>query len=165
MQRTRKPSWIEFRRAMLKKFQPFDTQIKLRSELTRIKYVRGQFFQYLHGFNRIINRITEMSEIDKIEKFTNGLRGYTVRRIREAQPQPLQNCIDLASAIEGTYDNEPTAGNAEPVKDSGTGSGSLTKHNHRHVPNDRKPKYEKSDKANIQCYKCNQYGHYRKFFF
>ena len=53
--------------------------MKLRSELARIKYVREQFFQFLHDFNHIINRITEMSEIDKIEKFTNGLRGNTVK--------------------------------------------------------------------------------------
>ena len=104
MKRNRKPSWIEFKRTMLKQFQPFDAQIKLRADLAKLKQSKGQYLQYLHDFNRLINRVTDMTEADKMDKFINGLQTYTIRRIRESRPR-TQECIDIASGIEVNYDN------------------------------------------------------------
>ena len=140
--------------------------MKLRMSLGNLKQGSGKFTYYLHDFNRLLNQIEDMSEHDKMLNFINGLHKSTQRRLRELRPKTLDECIEIASGVEYYHNNKPERSNSNNIRRSDEAPTPRSSYNNlpKHYTGNRYANSNMgqvtSNKSNIQCFKCKQYGHY-----
>ena len=136
------PTWAEVKQEFLNTFVPFNHQMEIRNELKKLKQGNGEdaFNMYVHDFNRLINKSDGINEHDQMMYFMNGLSPYTVKRVQETCPENLKECMRRAAAIANASQNYPKSVESDR--------------------SEQRPR-EARDTTRIQCYRCNQYGHYR----
>ena len=163
-----KPSWQDLKKRFLKFFEPYNTRLKLRADLAKLKQGNGpdSYNHYTYEFQRLINQIDNMDVNDKMLNFINGLHPYTVKRIQEAHVETLEECMRIASSIETTLANAKYNKMMQlPRYQHGSSSktqpfrGDLTS-NDKQFNNNQENSKPKHDLAKIQCYKCKMHGHY-----
>lgn len=141
-------TWDLLKRELQIQFQPLGLQKQLRSELDVVKQ-KNSFEDYLHQFYKIINKITGMSELDKMHYFTKGLASKTKSEVQYQDPKSLDEAIKIATRYERHFFGEKTK-REECVQVS-----YVNGHND-------KVKTQENRKQHVKCYNCGKQGHYQK---
>ena len=73
-----------------------------RNELDNLRQTES-FEVYLHNFQTIINKVTGMSELDKMYFFTKGLANKTKAEVKYQDPTTLNEAIRIATRYEKNF--------------------------------------------------------------
>ena len=92
-------SWDQFRNAFYTTYQPQNLQKVLRKRLSSLKQ-ENTIAKYIEEFNKIMNKIRNMSEEDKIEYFILGLQPETSKEVAFEEPLSLVEAKTLATKVE-----------------------------------------------------------------
>ena len=160
------PIWEELKSKFQKVFVPFNDQMQIRDELARLKQSSGPtgYNQYVHDFNRLINRLLNITEEDRMQYFLGGLSSYTVTRVREACPRTLDDCMEKAGVIENAPERYRKHTNLHSnFKTNGTGDQKPSYKSRHNIMDNPKLQYKpdyRFNKPSVICFKCKQSGHY-----
>ena len=102
MNNNKKTTWNEVKEWFIEKFEPYNAQMKLRVELSKLKQKKGpnSYNTYVYKFKRLVNQAFNMNDLDKIIYFKSGLHKYTSQRIQESCAKTLEECMHIADSIE-----------------------------------------------------------------
>ena len=137
--------WQEFKNTLYSIYQSQNLQKILRKKLANLRQMNS-LNEYIHSFNQIINQIKNMSEEDKIDRFTEGLNNKTAKRVAFEEPATLAEAKLLAQRIEAYF-----------------GEANFRKFENKVNRSDAryKPDLNKNqEKKKIFCYNCKNYGHH-----
>jgi hypothetical protein len=95
-------TWTQFKDRMMKAYQPFNKEMEFRERLQKLRQ-NGKFSEYLRQYSLLINQITNMSEMDQIHFFQNGLNFNTAMEVKIARPKTLTEAIDIAQAYDQKF--------------------------------------------------------------
>ena len=87
-----------FCQLFLHRFQPIGGNLAAREELRRLKY-NGNIQQYVSSFQSLMQRITDMSDTDKLDYFTSGLNRSLKTELIKQGITDLQQAINIAVRI------------------------------------------------------------------
>ena len=157
-------SWKSMSDELLKAFRPPNFQKKIRLELDNLRQNQG-LEEYIASFRMIMNQIENISDVDKIHKFTCGLANKTKAYVNLNNPDSLDKAIELAM----NYDRN-MFGTSDPVNVNFIKQNSNRYKNKYYkdfrYKNNGLPDRANSQSANrtdIKCHNCNGYGHIAKF--
>jgi len=182
-----KNNWETFKEVFKKKFEPFDFQNKLKIQLRQLRQT-GSLSQYIMNFETLINQIDEMIIEDQILQFQLGLNNNEIRfQVRSAQPETLEEAIEVARLYDDCMHPQSSRDVAalahiNTIKHKrictyrrGNNVRKFNFKNNTYQNNSQRkefkpqrekteftklPKRNKTDKKDIRCFKCNQFGHY-----
>ncbi|CAI7729943.1 unnamed protein product [Closterium sp. NIES-54] len=89
-------SWTQFREALIQRFEPINSSYMARQQIHRHKQF-GSVTQYTQQMESLFNRITDLTEGEKIQAYTEGLKMEVHRQVIAAN---YNNYRDLVSAAE-----------------------------------------------------------------
>ena len=92
----------EFEHALREEFVPPDQQQRLRSALKQCRQT-GSIDEYVAQFRQLMAQIREMSELDKVDRFVDGLKPETRKEINYLRCATLSEAISAAQAYERTH--------------------------------------------------------------
>ena len=95
-----------------------------------------------------------MDEQDKILYFMKGLKTYTARRVQESRANTLDECIEIASSIELSYEIH-----SQPHT-PGPRTSHLNRNNFSNSTFHPRKTSTSERVETIQCFKCKRVGHY-----
>jgi hypothetical protein len=87
-----------FSALFLSRFQPISSSFEAREELRRLKY-NGNIQQYVSSFQSYMQKITDMTNTDKLDYFTNGLNRSLKLELIKQNVTDLQQAINIAVRI------------------------------------------------------------------
>ncbi len=135
---TSKYSWNKFKKMIKSTFEPYDNSTLLRSKLKSLKQ-GNDLDVYIKEIRLILMQLPDMSELDKIEYFIDGLKPKTQKWIRYERAQTLEQAIEYATSYERSF------------------FGSKPKESkQRSLKNDE----SKQKSKKVECYLCKGRGHY-----
>ena len=108
-------SWSKFKRMMNDCYQPKNLQKALRKQLSDLKQ-EGSIQDYIHDFDRIMNQVREMSEVDKIDRFIDGLHPRTKNKVAFEEPMTLGDAKTLAQRVDIYFNQNNITRNEETNK-------------------------------------------------
>ena len=94
--------WPTLAHLMRQSFLDVDEQRQLRQELRRLKQTTS-VQAYVHAFRQLMVRIDDMSVLDRIEAFINGLKPKTCREVSFHAPDALEDAYRLALRYDRNY--------------------------------------------------------------
>ena len=97
--------WETFKDRMKKEYMPFNQEMEFRKKLGKLRQGSGTFKEYLYNFNILLNQLDNVTELDQIYHFQNGLNDETADKVAEERPTTLERAIDIAAAHEQKFDN------------------------------------------------------------
>ena len=100
-------SFEKFKAELLAIFQPFDNQTTTREELGHLKQEGNDFDEYVRRFQRLIIRLKNATEFEKIFFFKNGLSRGAAERVRELEPKTLLEAMKIARNFEKSIRRPP----------------------------------------------------------
>lgn len=75
-------TWPELKELLVENFQPADFQAALRRELSSLKHDKTRnVSDYIYEFEKLMNQITAMSELDKAFHFIEGLQAEVAKYV------------------------------------------------------------------------------------
>jgi hypothetical protein len=95
-----------FGELFLKRFQPISSNLEAREQLRRLKY-NGNIQQYVSSFQSLMQKITDMTNTDKLDYFSNGLSRSLKLELIKQNVTDLQQAINIAVRI-SSIDNHIT---------------------------------------------------------
>lgn len=98
-----------FGELFLKRFQPISSNLEAREQLRRLKY-NGNIQQYVSSFQSLMQKITDMTNTDKLDYFSNGLNRSLKLELIKQNVTDLQQAINIAVRI-SSIDNHITYNN------------------------------------------------------
>ena len=161
--------WNEFKRIFYSAYQCQNIQKVLRKKLASLRQT-GTITEYIHSFNHLINQIKNMSEDDKIDRFTEGLREETSVKVAFEEPATLAEAKALAQRFEAyfgprmgiEYGSKTNFPRSKPYQNKQFPS-NRNQQEKNEPKQDTKHKQEtKKDLSSIKCYTCKQFGHYSR---
>ena len=96
-----------FGELFLRRFQPISSNLEAREQLRRLKY-NGNIQQYVSSFQSIMQKITDMTNTDKLDYFSNGLNRSLKLELIKQNVTDLQQAIHIAVRI-SSIDNHITS--------------------------------------------------------
>jgi hypothetical protein len=162
-------TWVAFKDAMVKQFQPLDPVIKARQQLRRT-YQTGPVASYVGQLRAIYLRIPDMSESEKLERFKEGLKHPMLVKVVEANAASFEEAARIAERADAvsysyarSYGSYHHSGPTPMEIDMVQTSRSFKKEGKPKAPN--QPRFNisrdeyKRRRANKLCYKCGKEGH------
>jgi hypothetical protein len=116
-------SFDTFCELFLVRFQPIGGNLEAREELRRLKY-NGNIQQYVSSFQSIMQRITDMSNTDKLDYFTNGLNRSLKTELIKQNISDLQQAINIVVRIASIDSHISTYSNTSSINNSSSNSSS-----------------------------------------
>jgi hypothetical protein len=116
-------SFDTFCELFLVRFQPIGGNLEAREELRRLKY-NGNIQQYVSSFQSIMQRITDMSNTDKLDYFTNGLNRSLKTELIKQNISDLQQAINIVVRIASIDSHISAYSNTSSINNSSSNSSS-----------------------------------------
>jgi hypothetical protein len=101
--------WDTFKQRLKREYMPFNQEMEFRRKLGRLRQGTGTFKEYLYNFNVLLNQLEDVTVLDQIYHFTNGLNLETSEKVSEERPTTLEKAIDIAAAHEQKFDQRRLA--------------------------------------------------------
>lgn len=98
-------SWPAFTQALRSRFQPIDPEQSARDALDNCRHGKRSVREYATEFTNLAMQISDMSDGDKIHRFTSQLQRTVRLQVRLHQPATLTAAIDLAHRVDATFGN------------------------------------------------------------
>ncbi len=89
-------TWEDFEKNFLYRFQPVDANVVFRDRLASIKQ-KGSVLDYNHYFTNVISHITDISEVESIDRYTRGLSRELFKEVKIREPKTLPEAMHIAS--------------------------------------------------------------------
>ena len=155
-------TWQHFRNALLRRFQVVNPSLSARDEISNLSQTSSVSI-YTTKFTAIINRISDMTDADKLGRYIRGLKPFLQRQLRLEQakksktPTPLTlyeaiamaECLDSAVATPQrsvSYGQKLSqSGSAENSSADSSSPMDLGSMNHR-KPDTKKPAVKTSER-------------------
>jgi transposase InsO family protein len=161
-------SWNEFKQLLIAEFTPDNLQQLLRRKLQNLKQGRS-ILTYVTQFRDLIGQIENMTELDKVHFFVEGLRHKTKQELHYRSPTTVSDAVHIATKFEtaqfgteGTgsksshyFDqSRPREGNSSrPLRNHGGGRQSTF----GPIPMELDALVR--DRSAIKCFSCGNPGH------
>ncbi len=81
-------TWGDFEKNFLYRFQPVDSNVVFRDKLASIKQ-KGSVLDYNHYFTNVISHITDIGEVEMIDRYTRGLTRELFKEVKIREPKTL----------------------------------------------------------------------------
>lgn len=92
----------ELEEALRSEFVPPDQQFRLRSELKTCRQ-KGSVDEYVREFRRLMAHVRDMSALDQVDRFCDGLKPETRKEVMYLRCGSLAEAISAAQAFERTH--------------------------------------------------------------
>ena len=92
-------TWIDFKQHLSNTFQPKNIQKILRKQLNNLRQT-GTIRDYIQAFDKIMVQIHCMPEVDKVDRFTEGLQPLVGEKVSFEEPDSLVEAKEIALKIE-----------------------------------------------------------------
>lgn len=99
-------TWYDFRERIKKVFQPIDPETQARDKLCSLVQT-STVSAYASIFRQTVSKIHDMSEADKVHKFTFGLKYAIKQQVRVARAKTLDDAMEIAFRAEGLEYSPP----------------------------------------------------------
>ncbi|GLD97283.1 hypothetical protein PINS_up005966 [Pythium insidiosum] len=109
---------LDFQGALEREFVPPDQQQRLRAALKQCRQTGG-IEDYVARFRRLIAQVREMSQIDMIDRFVDGLKRGTQQEVNYLRCATLTAAIEAARAFERTHFNRSSGSSHTPTETNG----------------------------------------------
>ena len=171
-------SWSNFERLLLRTFEPIDLQRRLRLQLKNLTQT-GKIEEFNKQFMLLSNRITTLSEADKLLWYVESLKGRIRYEVNAKSPATLDEAMVVATNFETlTSDNVhemhmlktnkvkkiTKTNDSNQLKCYSCGKiGHRAKEFRSNPPSKSRDSLSKkgtSNRASIKCFKCDKQGHY-----
>lgn len=139
------PSYDTFKKEFLSMYQPFDILTTAREELGTLKQVGNNFDEFVRKVQKLITRLTDACENEKIYFFKHGLGKNAGERVRERQPRTLADAMRIA----GSYEKSIQSMN-QPQRPKFQGK------------REDRPGDKQEGQNKVSCWNCGRVGHQRK---
>ena len=96
------PTWEAFKLLVETEFVPQDSTIRARDRLNKLKQ-RRSVADYLSEFRNVVIDIPDMSEGEKLARFTEGLKPHILLEVRKENPLRLDAAATIALSVDGAY--------------------------------------------------------------
>lgn len=96
------PDVQTFADALQREFVPPDQQFRLRAQLKACRQ-RGSIEDYVRDFRRLMAQIRDMSAMDQVDRFCEGLKSETKKEVMYLRCGTLIEAISAAQAFERTH--------------------------------------------------------------
>ena len=159
--------WEDLKRVLLDNYQPKNLQKALRKKISNLRQ-HGTIQTYIHDFDKLMNQITDMSEADKIDRFTEGLKLETGQKVAYEEPSTLIEAKSLALRIDtyfNTNNERSNFYNNNRYNLQNRNQNRLNEYRRYSTKNNEEKEKEKEKASAIKqksCFKCNErwfYGH------
>lgn len=104
-------SWENFLQRLRDNFEPPNSDLHLRRQLRHLKQ-SGDIQEYVFLFRNIVGQIVDMSELDLVVNFIEGLRESTKTELVYRSPKTLEDAVRLAIA----FDEAKLVGKNSPMR-------------------------------------------------
>ena len=131
--------WEHFKIALRSNFQPKNLQKCLRQKLSVLKQTNS-VQEYIYAFDTIMNQIKDMSEVDKVDRFTQGLTQEICQKVGYEEPATLIEAKEIALRIDAYFNISNRQQNDK------------TRYNSYHKDSMRSPKSTYKNKYNNKPY-------------
>ncbi|GMF46106.1 unnamed protein product [Phytophthora fragariaefolia] len=154
-------SMAAFHEALTREFVPPDLQYRIRAALRKCRQTKG-IDDYVAEFRRLIAQVREMSQLDQIDQFCEGLKPDTRKEITYLRCTTLSESISHAQAFERAHFAQRSRQDSRPGAEYGG-----TKVSHGEVPpepmdismvNTRNISKDECRSRNL-CFYCKASGH------
>jgi hypothetical protein len=140
-------------------------QINFRLEISKlhIKNLGFEFDEYLNKYNKLMLKILNLSEPDKISYFLRGLPVEVCERVKARNPERITETINIARSeykiFSFKFDNRNN-GYRDYDKNNSVNNKTLNREEIIKDKNkDNNGKYKNRTYKGLVCYKCNKPGH------
>jgi len=168
-------TWVDFTQRLIAYFIPAGAEVTARSQLSRL-FQRSSVADYTDRFRAICINIPSMTDAEKKNAFTLGLKSDVRRQVAFSNPATFEEAVALAARIDDILFQEGRRDNRRlpPLRSTGGASTSAAPTNSGPVPmdlnavqpgdnNTRLGKLTDSERerlrANGACFRCRQPGH------
>jgi hypothetical protein len=154
--------WNELVKELEYAFQPPHQQQLLRRQLRQLKQT-STVQEYVYRFRNLLGQVTEMSEMDRITYFIEGLKGQTKAKVNYKAPATLEEAIHIAVTYDTAMFDRPSRMETKPNmrRDNNQyknySESTNTTYMDLSVLDTRKNKDELKQKG--LCYSCKKHGH------
>ena len=91
-------SWNDLKKRFLKRFRPSNFQNLLRIKLQKLKQT-SSLSDYTHKFQVMMNQIENMSDLDKVHWYTEGLTSRIRKEVSYRIPKVIEEAIESLSKV------------------------------------------------------------------
>ena len=96
------PTWEAFKLLVETEFVPQDSVIRARDRLNKLRQ-RTSVAAYLAEFRNVVIDIPDMSEGEKLARFSEGLKPHILLEVRKENPMRLDAAATIALSVDGAY--------------------------------------------------------------
>ena len=96
------PTWEAFKLCVENEFAPKDSIVRTRDRLYKLKQ-RTSVAIYLAEFRNIVIDIPEISDSEKMARFTEGLKPHILLEVRKTSPHILEEAAKIAFDVDGAF--------------------------------------------------------------
>ena len=141
--------WETLKTWLVRRFEPINKSQKLRCQLDAL--VQGKSIEeYVDKFSEISNRLTDMSEEDRLHFFVRGLNQKTRSEVGYKNPENVEQAINFACEYERHFARAESVPRGDPMEVNRIGGAPFRK-------NTQQPKSQA--KRRIHCFVCGKAGH------
>ncbi len=93
------PSWAVFKAGFLARFRPVEASRMARAAIRNLRH-RVRVAGYTQEFQRLLQRIPDMSTSDQIDNYIHGLQSHIAQEVDREQPKTLAAAMEVAQRVE-----------------------------------------------------------------
>ncbi|CAI7836271.1 unnamed protein product, partial [Closterium sp. NIES-54] len=112
-------SWTQFREALIQRFEPINSSYMARQQIHRHKQF-GSVTQYTQQMEGLFNRITDLTEGEKIQAYDEGLKMEVRRQVIAANYNNYRDMVCAAERFDALTRDQPETRRHVPNRSFGT---------------------------------------------